>query len=65
MKILEKMKLSEKKCINIYFNDGNILENVYCDMFHWSQDEDEENMLEIGVYLINESEIKDIEILNN
>lgn len=66
MTILEKMRKSHKKYINLYFKDGDIWENRKCTAFFQSEDEDEENMLDIEyTYLINESEIEDIEILGD
>lgn len=66
MTILEKMRKSHNKYINLYFKDGDIWVNRECTYFFSSQDEDEENMLIIeSAYQINESEIEDIEILGD
>ena len=59
-----EMVKSKKKHINLYFKDGDVWKNVYIDCFLQAEDDDEENMLEIGKYLINQSEIEKIEILD-
>lgn len=60
----EEMIKAEGKRVKIIFNDGEIWQSKFCNCYHWKQDEDEENVLEFGNVLINQSEIKSIEILN-
>lgn len=61
---IKEMMNSEKKKINLYFKDGKVWKNVYVDYYLQAEDDDEEPMLEIGRYLIYQSRIKKIEILN-
>lgn len=60
----KEMNECKTKHINLYFTDGDIWKNVYVDWYITPADDEEEPMLEIGRYLINQSEIKKIEILN-
>ncbi len=58
-----EMKGCKTKYINLYFVDGEVWNNVYVDWYIQAEDEGEEPMLEIGSYLINQSEIKKIELI--
>ena len=60
----KEMKEAEGKNINIKFIDGEIWEKRYCDSYQWDEDESEELMLELGNFLIKQSEIESIEILD-
>lgn len=63
---LKEMEKAEGRYVKIIFYDGEIWERRFCDCFHWSEgdEENEENMLEFGNILVNQSEIKSIEILD-
>ena len=61
------VKLMEKaygKRVNLYFKNGTVWENKKCTNFYIKDDDDEENMLEFGNIIVNQSEIKNIEILD-
>lgn len=60
----KEMKEAEGKNINIKFIDGEIWKKRYCDSYQWDEDESEELMLELGNFLIKQSEIESIEILD-
>lgn len=59
----EAMRSADGKIINIILFNGEVFCDVRCTNFYRKEDEDEENMLEKGNILINQSEIKAIEIL--
>ncbi|MEB3429708.1 hypothetical protein VLK81_06730 [Citroniella saccharovorans] len=61
---VEVMKKSKNRFVNIYFTDGDNWKNIRCTNFYLKDDGDEENMLEFENVLINQSEIKKIEILD-
>ncbi len=61
VKLMEKAK---GKKVNISFYNGMDWKNKTCDNFYSKQDDDEENMLEFGNIIVNQSEIKNIEILD-
>lgn len=56
------MKNCAGKRIRLTFDSISQIEG-FCQCYHQSEDDDEEAMLEVGIYLINQSEIKSIEIL--
>ena len=56
------MKNCEGKRIRLTFDSVSPIEE-FCQCYHQAEDDDEEPMLEVGIYLINQSEIKSIEIL--
>lgn len=58
-----EMKECKTKYINLYFADGEVWKNVYVDWYIQAEEDEEEPMLEIGSYLINQSEIKKIELI--
>ncbi|WP_099950222.1 hypothetical protein [Ezakiella peruensis] len=58
------MENSKGKSLYIEFIDGEIWNNRKCTNFYVKDDDDEENMLEFGNILVNQSEIKRIEILD-
>ncbi|MGP1598960.1 hypothetical protein [Peptoanaerobacter stomatis] len=60
----KEMKKCRGKNIKIKFTDGEIWEKRYCDSYQWDEDESEELMLELGNFLIKQSEIESIEILD-
>ena len=60
----KEMKEAEGKNINIKFTDGEIWKKRHCDSYQWNEDESEELMLELGNFLIKQSEIESIEILD-
>ena len=57
----EEMKNCEGKIIRLIFDSVSPIEG-FCQCYHQAED-DEEPMLEVDKYLINQSEIKSIEIL--
>lgn len=57
------MRQADGKTINISFFQGKDLKHVKCTNFYRKEEDDEENMLEIGNILLNQSEIESIEIL--
>lgn len=57
------MREADGKTINISFFPGKDLKRVKCTNFYRKEEDDEENMLEIGNILLNQSEIESIEIL--
>lgn len=60
---VELMKKADGKRINLIFTDGEVWKNKECTNFYRQEDEDEENMLEFGNTIVNQSEIKEIEII--
>ena len=60
VEVMEKLK---GKNLYIEFVDGEIWKNRKCTNFYLKDDDDEENMLEFGNILVNQSEIKKLEIL--
>ena len=56
------MKNCAGKRIRLTFDSISQIEG-FCQCYHQSEDDDEEALLEVGIYLINQSEIKSIEIL--
>lgn len=61
---IEVMEKSKGKILYIEFVDGEIWKNRKCTNFYFKDDDDEENMLEFGNVLVNQSEIKKLEILD-
>lgn len=61
---IEVMEKSKGKSLYIEFVDGEIWKNRKCTNFYFKDDDDEENMLEFGNVLVNQSEIKKLEILD-
>lgn len=61
---VEVMEKSKGKNLYIEFVDGEIWKNRKCTNFYFKDDDDEENMLEFGNVLVNQSEIKKLEILD-
>lgn len=61
VEVMEKLK---GKNLYIEFVDGEIWKNRKCTNFYFKDDDDEENMLEFGNVLVNQSEIKNLEILD-
>lgn len=61
---VKKMYEAEKKRINIYFKGGDIWKNKYINLVMQPEDEGEEYALDFENYLINQSEIEKIEILD-
>lgn len=59
------MRQADGKMINLSFFSGEELKHVKCTNFYRKEDDDEENMIEIGNIIINQSEIKSLEILDN
>ena len=59
----EQMRKADRKKIKITFIDGESVIRQ-CTNFYQQEDDDEENMLEFSDVLINQSEIKSIEIIN-
>lgn len=60
---IEEMKRCKGKRIRIFFEDAKPIEGV-CLYFLYPEEDDEENMLELEGYLINQSEIERIEIID-
>lgn len=64
--ISEKLiRQADGKIVNIIFFSGEDLKGVKCTNFYRKEEEDEENMLEVGNLIINQSEIKELIILAN
>lgn len=61
VKLMEK---ADGKIVNLYFKDGTEWKNKQCTNFYIKDDDDEENMLEFGNIIVNQSEIENIEILD-
>ena len=61
---IKEMKKCEGKKIRLTFENVSPIEG-FCQCYLQSEDEDEEPMLEVGEYLINQSEIKTLEILKD
>lgn len=59
------MRQADGKMIYLSFFSGEELKCVKCTNFYRKEDDDEENMIEIGNIIINQSEIKSLEILDN
>lgn len=60
----EEMIKADGKNVDIYYNDGEILKNVYVIEYIDAESEEEENCLELGKILVLQSEIERIEILD-
>ena len=58
------MKNCAGKRIRLTFDSVSPIEE-FCQCYHQAEDDDEEPMLEVGIYLINQSEIKTLEILED
>ena len=61
--IQEVDEFDERYLDDIDYYENNEADGVYINNTYYSYDEYEEPMLEVGIYLINQSEIKSIEIL--
>lgn len=61
---VDEMKKAKGNKVNISFNNGIDWKNKTCDNFYSKQDDDEENMLEFGNIIVNQSDIEKIEILD-
>ena len=61
---IKEMKECEGKRIRLTFDNVAPIEG-FCQCYLQAEDEDEEPMLEVGKYLINQSEIKTLEILED
>lgn len=57
------MRQADGKVVNIIFFSGEDLNGVKCTNFYRKEKDDEENMLEVGNLIINQSEIKELIIL--
>ena len=61
---IEKMWECKGKHLKIIFTDGNVWDHKYCDCYLRPEEDDEEPMLQFGNIIVNQSEIKSIEILD-
>ncbi len=60
---IDTMKKAKGKKVYIEFIDGEFWKNKLCTNFYAKDDDDEENMLEFGNILVDQSEIKSIKFL--
>ncbi len=55
----EQMEKCKNKNVELRLKKAEVYSGL-CTNFYWAEDEDEENMLEFGNILVNQSEIKSI-----
>lgn len=61
---IKTMEKADGEMVNLYFTDGTEWKNKQCTNFYIKDDDEEENMLEFGNIIVNQSDIEKIEILD-